>query len=504
MNDQINRRAFLTRSALAAAAFSVTHKNLLAAPAHTAAENLKTIAELDPVEVRRFTGILRGRSLMPDDPGYEAACRLWTGRMPKRPGLVVRCADVEDIATTVKFARDRQLLLAVRGGGHTRNATCDGGILVNLSGMRAIDVDPKNRTVRVQAGSTVGAVDETTAAHKLATVLGECPSVGISGLTLGGGLGRLMGQHGSLCDNLLSARVVTADGEVLRVSPEENRELFWAVRGGGGNFGIASEFEFRLHPAGRVLSGMLRYRISDAKEVLRFLRGFMETAPDELDALVEIGSRILQYAPDAQNPIVVVNVCCGGDLRKAEKTLRPLRTFLRPTSDTIRPMPYLEAQGLGDVSTLIRHLSPGFSGYGQSGFLAQFDDEAIDRIIAHCERPPSEAWSFALDHYMHGAVLRPSENNLAFSLRRRGYSYRTTAFEPGDTQAEAPTAWVKGLNGALAPLSGGRMYMNYLTDQGEAGVRAAFGANYDRLSELKKRFDPINLFRLNPNITPAA
>jgi FAD/FMN-containing dehydrogenase len=461
------------------------------------------VDEIDQALVRKFASRLRGPTLLPGQPGYETACQLWNGRILKRPGLVVRCATTQDIATTVKFAREEGLLLAVRGGAHTTHATCDGGLLINLSDLDKIEIDPARRTARVQTGLTTGYIDYETAPYNLAAVLGECPSVGISGYALGGGLGRLTGQYGAFCDNLIAAEVVTADGQIRRASADENSDLFWAIRGGGGNFGIATSFEFKLHPVGPVLSGMLRYPISEARALLRFFADFMASAPETLDALIEIGSNILQYAPDAQGPTVVINVCCGGDLRAAEKALRPLRAFRRPLMDTIRPMSYLEAQGLGDVTPLINHAPPRFARYAQSGFLARLGEEAINLIVAHCEKPPSAAWSVALDHFMHGAVTRVPESEMAFSLRRSGYSLRTTTFQAGGGPPDKVTAWVMSLNGALQAFSGGRMYMNYLTDQGEAGVRAAFAGNYARLATLKKKYDPTNFFHLNQNIGPA-
>ncbi len=344
--------------------------------------------------------------------------------------------------------------------------------------------------------------DRATCAQGLATVLGECPSVGLPGLTLGGGLGRLMGTHGALCDNLVSAEVVTADGRVLTASAGQNADLFWGIRGGGGNFGIVTAFEYRLYPVGRVLSGMLRYSMSQAKAVLRFFGEYMLTAPDELDALMEIGS-VLQYAPDVHEPTVVINVCCGGDLDGAETALRPLRSFGSPLADTIRPMSYLEAQGLGDLKPRHNRLTNQHSGYFKLGFVTQLDDKVIDPIIAHCEKPPSSFWSVALDHYMHGQVCRVSKTETAFSLRQAGYSFRLTALEEHLAPAEASIAWVKGLNGALQPFSGGRIYYNYLTDQGAEGVRAAFGQNYERLVALKSKYDPTNFVRTNQNIAPS-
>jgi len=290
---------------------------------------------------------------------------------------------------------------------------------------------------------------------------------------------------------------------VVRVSADENTDLFWGIRGGGGNFGIATSFEYRLHRVGPVLAGILHYPISQARATLRFFVDYMKEAPDELDGLVEMGS-ILQYAPDIHVPTVVINVCCGGDLLASEKKLRPLRAFGTPILDTIRPMPYFEAQLLGaNLSSLREHLTPKYLRSGRSGFVTDLPDGAVDAIVDHVRKPASVSWALAFDHYLHGAICRVPETEMAFSLRQRGYSFRLAAFEEGSGPTEKVVTWVKTLLDALEPFSGGRIYLNYLSDQGEPGVRRAFGGNYPRLAALKKRYDPTNFFRYNPNIAPA-
>ena len=291
-------------------------------------------------------------------------------------------------------------------------------------------------------------------------------------------------------------------GHLLLASAEENADLFWAIRGGGGNFGLVTSFEHRLHPVGPVLAGVLKYPLSHAQKVLRFFAAFMQESPDELDALIEMGT-VLQYVPEVQAPSVSINVCCCGDLRQAQRTLQPLRAFCPPEIDTIRPMPYFEAQTLGANLTLLRnHLTPKYARAGRNGFVTRITDDAIEAIVDHAQKPPSPSWQIAFDHFLHGAICRVPETEMAFSLRERGCSFRAVAFEEVPGTADAAAAWVKSLHGALEPYSGGRMYLNYLTDQGEAGVRAAFGGNYLRLAALKKRYDPTNFFHLNPNVTP--
>jgi hypothetical protein len=501
MRRGINRREFLKQSAVTGAFFSATTAIAFGRYGQSAPQNPRNVAQVDRAAVRKLASRLRGQALLPGDERYASACYDWAGQMPLRPGLVVRCAAAEDVATAVEFAREHDLAIAVRAGGHGFRST-EGGILVNLSGMTKVSVDAAQRLARADAGLTLGDLDKATRTSSLAAVLGECPSVGMSGFTLGGGLGRLMGQHGSACDNLLSADIVTADGRVLRVSANENADLFWGIRGGGGNFGIVTSFEHRLHTVGPVLAGVLQYPMSQARAALRFLADYMKEAPDELDALIEMGS-ILQYAPDIYVPTVVINVCCCGDLRAAEKTLRPLRAFGPPTVDTIRPMPYFEAQTLGaNLSRLLNHLTSRYSKSAKNGFVTRLAEGAVDAIVDHCQRPPSPSWSLAFDHYLHGAICRVPETEMAFSLRQGGYSFRLVAFQEGLGPAETSVAWVKSLHDALEPFSGGRMYLNYLTDQGKPGVRSAFGANYQRLVALKNRYDPTNFFRLNQNITP--
>ena len=502
MPARIDRREFMKQSVVAAAAFAASPASSFERGRESSQAYAKTVAEIDKAAIRKFASNVRGQLIMPGDPGYVSACRDWIGNMPERPGLIVRSAGSDDTVAVVNFARDQELPLAIRSGGH-RLRLARGGVLIDLSGMKRIAVDIPQRVATVQTGVKLGEFDKATCAHGLAAVLGECPSVGISGFALGGGLGRLMGQFGSLCDNLLSAEIITADGVLVRASATENPDLFWAIRGGSGNFGVATSFCFRLHPVGSVLAGTLRYPITNAPAILRFFREYMSAAPSSLDALIEIGSSVLQYAPDAQEPIVLINVCCDGDPHRAEVTLRPLRKFGSPIADTIRPMPYVEAQALGgNLSGVLRPATPKYSGYFKTGFVTHLSDAAIEAVVAHCEKPPSSAWSVAFDHYLHGKICRIPMDAMAFSLRQPGYSFRLTSFQEAD-QPDRSGAWVNTLHEALKPFSGGRIYLGYITNEGIEGVRAAFAKNYARLTSLKKRYDPTNFFRLNPNVEPA-
>jgi len=441
----------------------------------------------------------RGQVLLPGDAGYDAACRPWAGRVPLRPGVVVRCTTANDVAAAVTFARDRNLPVAVRNGGHAFRST-DGGVLVNVSGLTRVTVDARRQVAHADAGLLLGDLDRATQPSGLAAVMGECPSVGLAGYTLGGGLGRLMARHGSASDNLLSADVVTAEGRVLHVSADDNADLFWAIRGGGGNFGIVTSFEHRLHPVGQVVAGSLEYPLAQARPVLTFFRDFMGSAPDDLDALLEMGT-ILQYSPDASDAAIVINVCCGGGRQTAERTLAPLRAFGSPKRDTIRPMSYFEAQRMGaNLTKLSTHLEPPYARAARYGFVSRLTEEAIEAVADHAQRAPSSLWTIAFDHYLHGEVCRVPAAATAFNLRQTGFSFRLVAIEAGPP--EKSTVWIRSLHRALDRFSGGRMYLNYITDQGEPGVRASFAGNYERLAALKRRYDPTNFFRLNPNIAP--
>jgi FAD/FMN-containing dehydrogenase len=340
----------------------------------------------------------------------------------------------------------------------------------------------------------------------LATVLGYCSTVGIAGYTLGGGLGRLMGKHGAGSDNLLSAEIVDVEGRVLRASPHEREDLFWAIRGDGGNFGIVTSLEYQLHPADQVLGGALTYPISATREVLTFLDEYMMTASDELDVAVDVGNiGMMLAAPIVMESIVTVTVSYCGDLEKGATALKPLRSFRRPLADTIHAMPYLDIQVLDeDIRPLAEFGSTGGSMALESTFIERFGPEAIDRIVNSLEDPPPFFW-FTAEHYMHGAVCRIEPTGTALALRRPGYSSRVFAAWRESSQADLSLAWVKRLVAALEPFTGDAKYLSYLTSgAGDADVRAAYRPNYERLVSVKNRYDPINFFSSNRNIHPQA
>jgi hypothetical protein len=451
----------------------------------------------------KFAESLRGDVLLPGDPAYEVVGRDWLGTMLKRPALIVRCAETSDVVRAVHFGQEHDLLVAVRAGGHGVDSTCDGGMVINLSLMKDLHVDPNRHLARAQPGVSTGEFDRATSAAGLATVLGECPSVGISGLTLGGGLGRLMGLHGATCDNLLSAEDVTADGTVLTASAQENEDLFWGIRGGGGNFGVVTSLEYRLHPIGPVLAGALQYPISEVARVLSFFRDYMKTVPDGADATVEIGRGVHQYIPNTEEPARAVAVCCMDNLQRAKEELAPLRAYGQPSADTIQPMSYGEAQASADHRPYRDLVPAGYAGYLKCAFVTDLEDEVIDTIVAYAAKAKWPAWCISLDHYMHGAVCRTSRADTAFSLRQTGYSVRVVAAWQLSAGPDEPIEWARQFCNALQPFSGGTIYANYLTDEGEAGVKAAYGPNLSRLVALKRKYDPTNFFRLNPNVRPS-
>src|SRR5215469_11330957 len=402
--------------------------------------------------VRKFERHLLGELLRPGEERYEAARRVWSGMIdPRRPAMIVRCAAATDVARSVEFARGNEIALAIRGGGHslTGDSFCDGGIVIDLCGMKKIEVDSTRCVAGADAGLTVRDFDAATNAYGLAGVMGECSSVGIAGFTLGGGLGRLMGRYGAACDNLLSAELIDADGEFLRANADENEDLFWAIRGGGGNYGIATSFEYRLHHVDKVLSGTLMYPVSDTREVLTFLDEFMMSIPDEMDISMDIGNTgMMTSAPGVTIPVISLGVSFCGNIEKAEAALKPLRRFRKPLADKIRVMPYYESQRLADLRPLTNFVSRGGLVAIDGGFIQRIGDEAIDVIVAAIAEAPSLYWLTA-EHYMHGAVCGYSSDDTALALRRPGYCRRVFAAwrEPAD--AEIATALGKGVSAAL-------------------------------------------------------
>ena len=449
---------------------------------------------LSKAAIEQLARGLSGQLLRPGETGYDAARTIWNAMVDKRPAMIARCAGASDVRRSVDFARDHGLLLSVRGGGHNvaGNAICDGGLMIDLSSMSGIRVDAQQRTVRADGGCTWRDLDRETAAFGLATTGGIIPATGIGGLTLGGGLGWLMRKHGLSCDNLLSADVVLASGQLVTASSTENSELFWGLRGGGGNFGIVTSFQYRLHPVDQVLGGMVVHPLERARDVLGYLREFTKTAPDELVCMA-----VLLTGPDGAKILAVV-VCYCGPVAQGERVLDPLRQFGPPAADQIAPMPYVQLQGLLEAG-----FPPGLQNYWKSNFLRDLSDDAIAVAIEAFQHVPSPSSAIAFEQ-LGGAMSRVGENDSAFGHRSAPFNFLVVSSWPDPADNSKHIDWTRSLAEAMQPFSAGGVYVNYLgheTDEGRDRIRAAYGvAKYERLLALKKKYDPGNLFRINQNI----
>ena len=454
------------------------------------------VTALDEATVGAFQTSLRGQLLSPSDAAYEETRRVHNGMIDKRPALIARCLGVADIIDAVNFARQNGLEIAVRGGGHNvaGTAVCDDGLMIDLSLMKGIYVDPKARTARAQGGVTWGQFNRETQLHGLATTGGFISTTGIAGLTLGGGLGWLMSKHGLAIDNLISAEMVTANGDVLRASKDENADLFWALRGGGGNFGVVSSFEYQLHPLGpAVVSGLIAYPIDNAGEVLRFFREFTASLPDELGAVAG-----LLYAPDGSGtPIAAIAVCHCGSLEEGEAAVRPLKEFGSPAMDVIGPTSYEETSMMLDAG-----FPRGALNYWKSNFLNELSDAAIETMADQFSTCPSPMTSLFLEHF-HGTATRVGATDTAFPHRRPGYNFLVLSEWLDPAESDQNIAWTREMYAAMQPYLASGRYVNYIgEEEGEDPVRAAYGPNYERLAQLKNKYDPNNLFHMNQNIKP--
>jgi FAD/FMN-containing dehydrogenase len=450
-------------------------------------------SSLRPSDVVQFGQMLSGDLILPDHPEYEAERKVWNGMVDKRPGLIARCASAADVIAAVDFARDHALLVSVRGGGHNvaGSAVCDGGLMIDLSRMNGIRVDPERRVARADAGLNLGEFDAATQAFGLATTMGINSDTGISGLTLGGGFGKLGRKFGLACDNLLAADVVTADGRLLTASASENPDLFWGIRGGGGNFGVVTAFEFQLHPVGpTVLAGSVLYDYAQAREALRFYYEFSSTAPDELSA-----DAVLMTAPSGER-LFCISVCYNGALDAGERVLEPLRAHGAPLEVQIGPIPYLQVQSAGD-SIFPR----GRRYYWKAQFLREISEAAIESLLQAYASAPS-AMALAVLQQVGGAIARLAPSETAYAQRDAAYDCFPISIWEDPAEDEANIRWARELWAAMRPFSTGGVYVNNLGDEGDDRIKAAYGGNYERLVALKTRYDPTNLFRLNQNIRP--
>lgn len=434
---------------------------------------------------------LAGSVIRRGDSDYDQARRVWNGMIDRSPAAIIRCASTADVVAAVNFAREEGLVLAVRGGGHNAAglAVCDDGIVVDLSGMRGVTVDAEKRTARVQGGALLRDLDAATHRHGLATTGGLISTTGVGGLTLGGGLGWLMRQHGLACDNVVGAEVVTADGQVRRASATENPDLFWAIRGGGGNFGVVTHFEFRLHPMTTLFGGMLVFPGPRAPEVLRVYRDLATEAPDELTLFAG-----LMTSPDG-HPINAIFAAYNGDPKKGEAAIQPLRA-LGPVADQMSVMPYPALNSMLDEG-----FPSGLQVYWRSDFMKSLPDEAIDML---CERHAAitSPLSALLIEQFGGAVARVPADETAFAQRDALFNLAVISRWADPSTADTHIEWAKKSSEAAKPYASGGVYVNYLGTEGADRVRAAYGSKYDKLVAVKQKYDPKNLFSFNQNIQP--
>jgi FAD/FMN-containing dehydrogenase len=439
-----------------------------------------------------------GQLLQSTDSGYEEARKVHNGLVNKRPAMIARCAGVADIADAVKVARKLNLEVAVKGGGHNvaGRATLDGGLMIDLTRMKGIHVDPKAGTARAQGGVTWAEFNRETQLYGLATTGGVVSSTGIGGLTLGGGLGWLMGKYGLALDNLLAVDIVTAEAEVLKASADENADLFWAVRGGGGNFGVVASFEYQIHPVGpSITGGLVAYPFDRAGDVLRFFRDVTASLPDEF----MVFGGLIHAADGSGTKLAAMVTCHCGPLGAGEAATRPIKKFGSPAMDAIGPMPYCQLNAMLDGA-----YPKGALNYWKSSFLARLTDDAIDNMIECFARCPTPMGQMLLEHF-HGAASRVGVSDTAFPHRADGYNFLVLSEWMDQAKTDQCIAWARDSYAVMESFMASGRYVNYLGDD-ETGdpVSAAYGPNYRRLQELKAKYDPDNFFHMNQNIRPSS
>lgn len=453
---------------------------------------------ISPSAIQKFRTSLRGPSFCLGEAGYDDARKVWNGTIDKRPTLIARCAGVGDVIQCVNFAAENGITVAVRGGGHNiaGNAVCDDGLVIDLSRLKGLRIDPARRTARAEPGLTWGEFDRETQVFGLATTGGQISTTGIAGLTLGGGWGHLARRFGLSSDNLLSVDLVTANGHFLTASATENADLFWGIRGGGGNFGIVTSFEYQLHPVGQVLGGIVAYPFENAKNVLNLFREFTLGAPDEMASGI-----VLISLPDA-TPVVGIVLCYTGALAEGEQLVKPLRAFGPRLIDQIGPIPYTTAQQLIDG-----FYPSGLHNYWKATFLRTISDGVIDTMVAYCADRPTPMCHGLIEHQLGGAVRRIDRDATAFGHRDAEYSFMSLGVSADVAEAEKCSRWAREFWTAMQPWSTGGVYVNYLGREGDEGagrIEAAYGPEkLARLVALKNKYDPGNLFCLNQNIKPS-
>jgi hypothetical protein len=451
---------------------------------------------VEPQKLDALKAALRGQLLGPGDDGYEAARKIHNGMIDRRPAMIARCAGVADVIRAVKFARESELLVSVRSGGHgvAGFAVCEGGMMIDLSQMKSVRVDPTARTAHAQGGATWGDFDDETLAFGLATTGGVARPTGIAGLTVAGGHGYLVRRFGLACDNLVSVDVVTADGRMLKANATENADLFWAVRGGGGNFGIITSFEYRLHPIGPMLGGLLLCPLTKAAGFLRLYDDLMAAAPDELG-----GATVLGTLPDGTKAAVCIPGW-SGPIDEGDSLLRPLRTYGPPIADQIGPMPYAALQ------SIVEKFNPrGMRNYWKTHYMNGLSNEAIRTLVEYYESVPSPLSHVVVYAIGGGAASRVGDDETAVAYRNMRYALVLISMWENPSHDERNIRWLRDYWETMKPFAAGGFYINYETDAEADTVKAAYGAKkYERLAILKKKYDPTNLLHFNQNIKPIA
>ncbi len=432
--------------------------------------------------------------MRPGTEGYEESRKIWNSNAMKHPSLIARCGGLEDVVSCVKFARENELLTSIKGGGHSIAGLglCEGGLTIDLTGFKGVSVDPVEGTARAGAGVTWGEFDHETQLRGLATTGGEVSTTGISGLTLGGGIGWLLGTFGMSCDNLVSADVVTADGSFLTADADRDSDLFWALRGGGGNFGAVTSFTYKLHPVGRVLGGFVGWPTTETEEVLEFLEDFVEDLPDEVG---KIGAEVITTRDG--RPIVIVRPGYIGSIDEGERLLSPLRRIAKPLYDNMRPMSYEALQTQRDA-----YWPWGRHNYFKSGFVDNLSDDFIEVYRAHTKDVPSPHSQIAVEYY-HGAYCRARTDETAYPHRQKAWSLAIGASWVDPSQSDRNIRWARAFWKEVEPLASGGVYVNFMSEGEDDRIRIAYGKNYPRLVSIKNRYDPTNLFRVNENIKPS-
>jgi hypothetical protein len=444
-------------------------------------------------DINNLQSLFKGKVLLDGDAGYDQARKIWNGMIDRKPAIIVQCLNATDVQQAVKLAAKHAMLVSIRGAGHnvSGNAVCNGGIMIDLSQMKNVTIYPDKKLAQVEMGCTWGDFDKAAQQHGLAVTGGLITTTGVAGLTLGGGVGWLVRKHGLSCDNVIEAEIVTADGNLVKANLQENADLLWGIRGGGGNFGVVTSMTFRVHEVGTVLGGMILHTRDKSKEVIQFYREFMKTAPDELTLYTA-----LLNTPDGI-PVVGFVGCYCGDIEQGEAAVKPLREFGTPIADLFQPIPYTQMQSLLDGG-----FPHGNRYYWKAGFLKELSDEAIETIIAHMNVNPSPFSATVLELY-GGASSKEPEGGTAYPHRQNEFDLVVISNWPNKQDDDKNISWTRGIWEAVQPHLSHKAYVNALGVEGEDRVKEAYGQNYDKLAALKQKYDPGNLFRMNQNIKPA-